>query len=115
MAAQSISTEIARTRFEALRRNTWIGYALDSAGTKMFIDVDRSNSITAGDTIISTAVFGSSQQLQGVQAAANSSAVIVFDARGLPRTAAFEFPLLNISGETVRTIKVNGQGKVSSL
>jgi prepilin-type N-terminal cleavage/methylation domain-containing protein len=114
MAAQSISTEIVRTRFEAIRQNTWVGYALTATGTTIFIDEDRNLAFNDKDTVINKATFKSSEHLKGVRVQSGANGVIVFDPRGLPRTPAFNFALMNMAGEIVKTLKINGQGRVSA-
>lgn len=121
-AARILSADLARARLEALRRNISVGIRFDfSPGTNFYqimADADQ-NGLDSSDFVISRTQFGAGEyarivgrlrQCTAADAAAATSAEIVFDARGAYQLATSRTIELSI-GSYSRFVNINQQGR----
>ncbi len=116
-AAQVLTSNITRTRFEALKANQSAGIRLFTDGSGSYdicVDTNDSNACDA-DEVLNTITFGQGDWGQ-VQLSATTIATIVFDRRGVPiNPAPGTITLSNQAGTYTRTIQVSAAGKADLL
>lgn len=121
-AAQVLSADVIRARLEALRRNVPVGirFNFDGGANRYEIVADSDqNGLDNNDPVISRTQFGagewgriegSLQQCTAADAAASTSAEVVFDARGVYQLATSRSVQLSI-GSYSRFVNINQQGR----
>jgi type IV fimbrial biogenesis protein FimT len=121
-AAQILSADVTRARLESLRRNVPVGIRFSFAsGTNRYeivADTDQ-DGLDNEDLVISRTQFGAGEwgrvlgglrQCTAADAAASTSAEVVFDARGVYQLATSRSVQLSI-GSYSRFININQQGR----
>jgi type IV fimbrial biogenesis protein FimT len=121
-AAQILSADVTRARLEALRRNVPVGIRFDfrpGANRYEIVADTNQNGLDSSDPVISRTQFGAGEwgrvqgslrQCTAADAAAASSAEVVFDARGVYQLATSRSVQLSI-GSYSRFVNINQQGR----
>lgn len=123
-AAQILSADVARARLEALKRNVLVGlrFNFTSGGGQYQVAFDSNDDGTLDntDTAISTVVFGQNElggvkgefrQCTSADAAAVTTATIVFDPRGIYQLATSRTVQLSNGAGFKRFVNINQQGR----
>ncbi len=124
-AAQILAADVNRARLEALRRNVPVGLRLNFASGanyyEIVVDADQ-NGLDNNDPVVSRTQLGQGEfgrivgrlrQCTAADAAAASSAEIVFDARGVYQLATSRTVELSI-GAYSRFVNINPQGRAQT-
>ena len=115
-AARGLAQQVTRARFEAIRRNEFVGLQLQTGGTGgavLFVDANRNSSYDPGEPIVHSMDFGTGDwgrvRLQSVSGAS----ALVFDTRGIPRdwVQATIVTLANRAGTYTRKVEISLQGR----
>lgn len=130
-ALSALASEVSSTRIEAIRKNEYVGiqFQVDTNRYRVYLDKDNSRSYSTGDVVLTDQPFdananpnqnnpykGVSLSAISVGGAASNTYDLVFDARGIPRTAqAAVITIANTGGSYSRQLSVSLQGKTKNL
>jgi type IV fimbrial biogenesis protein FimT len=108
-AAEGFARDVQLTRFEAIRRNEFMGLRVEPSQNRYFvyIDLNRNNQYDEGEPITKTVDLGAS----GVVVMNESAYSITFDTRGVYRTIGRNIGVSNQGSTYYRRVCVSTQGR----
>jgi type IV fimbrial biogenesis protein FimT len=108
-AAEGLARDVQLARFEAIRRNEFMGLRVEPAQNRYFLyeDLNRNNQFDEGEPITKSVDLGAS----GVAITNDAAFAITFDTRGIYRSIGRGVQLSNQSNTYPKRICISTQGR----